>query len=319
MKKLLISFCLILFGMVIVYGVHADDKETVTSLKYVNDVLATKQDEIGAQSGTMAVTYTNTPGTVTPREVKSNLGTSTSDTSLPMVGGVNTKLATKQDEIPAKNTNTVLTYTGVAGTVGEKGIYQDTGTYAAQSDNLIDAGTFNAALKNGLDNEFVCAGYATTGECWLWTIHNDGESINLFNKDEEWTHGWYISSSNTLADAANANRTAVIPCLPNTTYYFKHTSNTGGGRMFYCESEEYDVGSTSCSSMVGRTNLPANQVVSITTSADAKWLFVAFGRRDSSVTSSFESQAEDAMLSTTVLTESTPYEPYENIYIPQNQ
>ncbi|MBO4583238.1 MAG: hypothetical protein J5714_04260 [Alphaproteobacteria bacterium] len=172
MKKLLISFSLILFGIGIVYGVHADDKETVTSLKYVNDALATKQDEIGAQSGTKAVTYTDERGVISAREVKSNLGTNTSDTSLPMVGGVNTKLATKQDEIPAKNTNTVLTYTGVAGMVGEKGIYQDTGTYAAQSENLIDAGTFNAALKNGLDNEFVCAGYATTGECWLWSVDN---------------------------------------------------------------------------------------------------------------------------------------------------
>ncbi|MBO4583399.1 MAG: hypothetical protein J5714_05090, partial [Alphaproteobacteria bacterium] len=60
MKRILISFSLILFGIGIVYGVHADDKETVTSLKYVNDVLATKQDEIGAQSGTMAVTFTDT-------------------------------------------------------------------------------------------------------------------------------------------------------------------------------------------------------------------------------------------------------------------
>ncbi|MBO4583207.1 MAG: hypothetical protein J5714_04105, partial [Alphaproteobacteria bacterium] len=104
--------------------------------------------------------------------VTGTLGNSTSDTSLPMVGGVNTKLATKQDEIPAKNTNKVLTYTGTAGQIGEKGIYQDTGTYASQTDSLIDAGTFNAALKNGLDNEFVCAGYATTGECWLWSVDN---------------------------------------------------------------------------------------------------------------------------------------------------
>ncbi|MBO4582690.1 MAG: hypothetical protein J5714_01355, partial [Alphaproteobacteria bacterium] len=131
------------------------------------------------------------------------LGNSTSDTSLPMVGGVNTKLATKQDEIPAKNTNTVLTYTGVAGTVGEKGIYQDTGTYASQTDSLIDAGTFNTALKNGLDNEFVCAGYAATGECWLWSV--DNTTTNTIQKS-------YISAVGT--GVQNGTPTPENPIYP---------------------------------------------------------------------------------------------------------
>ncbi|MBO4582756.1 MAG: hypothetical protein J5714_01710, partial [Alphaproteobacteria bacterium] len=153
--------------------------------------------------------------------VTGTLGNSTSDTSLPMVGGVNTKLATKQDEIPAKNTNTVLTYTGVAGTVGEKGIYQDTGTYASQTDSLIDAGTFNAALKNGLDNEFVCAGYSSTGECWLWTIHNDGNtSINLYDPlTNPIEQGTIAAIDGQNSGATNKRlRTGYINVEPNTEY-----------------------------------------------------------------------------------------------------
>ncbi len=166
MKKLL-SLLLIICSIGVAY---ADDKSTVTSLKYVTDELNTRQDKFGANDG-KAMTFTNVAGGNTPRDVKSSLGTSTSDSGLPTVSAVNTGIATKQDEIGAANTNTVVTYTGTPGTLGQKGIYQDTGTYVAQSDNLIQASTFNAALRNGLNNEFVCADRdPVSNQCWLWTI-----------------------------------------------------------------------------------------------------------------------------------------------------
>ena len=172
MKKLLSLLLMIMItcSVGIAYATGAGDTETVTSLKYVTDELNTRQDKFGANDG-KAMTFTNVAGGNAPRDVKTNLGSNTSDTGLPTVSAVNAGLDDKQNTIPAANTNTVVTYTGVAGTVGQKGIYQDTGTYASQQDNLIDAGTFNAALRNGLNNEFVCADRdPVSNQCWLWTI-----------------------------------------------------------------------------------------------------------------------------------------------------
>ena len=153
--------------------------DRATSKQYVINQLNTRQDNLGPETGTKAVTFGDEAGEVSSVEVKTSLGTSTSDASLPTVGSVNTGLSDKQNTIPAKDSNTVLTYTGVAGSVGEKGIYQDSGTYSTQMDKLIDAATFNEALRAGIESEFICAGYAPTGECWLWTIHNEGDMNGL--------------------------------------------------------------------------------------------------------------------------------------------
>ncbi len=151
---------------------EAADRKTATSLKYVTHELSTRQNKFNAEQN-KAMEYTNAAGTVQKRTVTSDLGSSTSDTSLPMVGGVNTKLDTKQDDIDPVNDHTAVTYTGQPGGIGQKGIYQATGTYAEQSDNLIDAKTFNAALKTGLDNEFKCKEFKPdTDLCWVYSIHN---------------------------------------------------------------------------------------------------------------------------------------------------
>ena len=221
MKKLL-SLLLIICSIGVVY---ADDKSTVTSLKYVTDELNTRQDKFGANDG-KAMTFTNAAGGNLPRDVKASLGTSTSDNGLPTVSAVNTGLDDKQDTIPAANTNTVVTYTGVAGTVGQKGIYQDTGTYASQQDNLIDAGTFNAALRNGLENEFVCADRdPVSNQCWLWTIHNE-ENVgkNLFDKNSSLVNGGYINSSGAIV-SGGLKISPFIEIKPNTTYTLSGTGD----------------------------------------------------------------------------------------------
>ncbi len=74
---------------------EAADRKTATSLKYVTHELDTRQNKFTAESN-KAMEYTNTAGTVQKRTVKSDLGSDTSDTSLPMVGGVNTKLGGNQ-------------------------------------------------------------------------------------------------------------------------------------------------------------------------------------------------------------------------------
>ena len=152
---------------------EAADRKTATSLKYVEHELDTRQNKFGAEQN-KAMEYTNTAGDVQKRAVTSDLDNGGTD-SLPMVGGVNTKLDTKQDDIDPVNDHTAVTYTGQPGGIGRKGIYQATGTYAEQRNDLIDAKTFNAALKNGLDSEFVCRDDnldPVSGLCWLYTIHN---------------------------------------------------------------------------------------------------------------------------------------------------
>ena len=175
---------------------EAADRKTATSLKYVTHELDTRQDKFSAETN-KAMEYTNTAGDVQKRAVKSDLGSDTSDTSLPMVGGVNTKLNQKQDDIAAVNDHTAVTYTGTAGQIGPKGIYQPTGTYSNQSDNLIDAKTFNAALKNGLDSEFKCREDnrdPVSGLCWLYTIHNGTAGHSL---PTGYTELEYIESTGT--------------------------------------------------------------------------------------------------------------------------
>ena len=172
MKKFL------LFGLLVAIlpavAEEVADRKTATSLKYVTHELDTRQDKFTAEAN-KAMEYTNAAGDVQKRAVKSDLGSDTSDTSLPMVGGVNTKLDTKQDGIDPVNDHTAVTYTGQPGGIGRKGIYQTTGTYTDQSDNLIDAKTFNAALKTGLDSEFICSEYKPdTNLCWVYSIHNNG-------------------------------------------------------------------------------------------------------------------------------------------------
>ncbi len=149
------------------------DRKTATSLKYVTHELDTRQNKFGADTN-KAMEYTNSAGTVQKRAVTSDLDNGGTD-SLPMVGGVNTKLNQKQDDIDPFNDHTAVTYTGQPGGIGQKGIYQATESYAEQSDSLIDAKTFNAALKTGLDSEFICSEFKPdTNLCWVYSIHNNG-------------------------------------------------------------------------------------------------------------------------------------------------
>jgi len=97
---------------------------------------------------------------------------------------VDNQIATKQDKIPAVDTKTVITHTGTAGEIGEKGIYDSNGNYAEQQTSLVTAGDANTGINNALANEFVCIEEDTDGTCLIWKINNTvNPSKNLFNKD----------------------------------------------------------------------------------------------------------------------------------------
>lgn len=85
---------------------------------------------------------------------------------------VDNQLATKQDKIPAVDTNTVITHTGTAGEIGEKGIYDSNGDFVSQYSSLVTAGDANTGINNALENEFVCVDEDTDGTCLLWSVKN---------------------------------------------------------------------------------------------------------------------------------------------------
>ena len=94
-------------------------------------------------------------------------GANTTITSKEYVDG---QVSNLQEQIPAKNANTVVTNTGVAGTIGEKQIYDSSANYGTQTDALVTAGQFNTAVQNALESEFVCID-------WLGDIHDNAHCL----------------------------------------------------------------------------------------------------------------------------------------------
>ena len=103
---------------------------------------------------------------------------------------VDNQLATKQDKIPAVDTNTVITHTGESGNIGEKGIYDSTGNYAEQQTSLVTAGDANTGINNALENEFVCVDTDTDGTCLIWEIR----PAKLAQLPNEYTALEYLTS-----------------------------------------------------------------------------------------------------------------------------
>ena len=166
----------LLFGAIasiIAFEAFAVSK-TVTTQGYVDTAVATKQDKLTGSSG-YAVTYGSSAGATDGRQIKTSLGTNTSDTSLPTTGAVVTGLNGKQGTIngPA---NSVVTYTGSSGGTSSQGVYQASGSYSSQTDSLAEAGHVNTAVTNAFNAHITCNTYATPGDstsdCLLWNVNN---------------------------------------------------------------------------------------------------------------------------------------------------
>ena len=100
---------------------------------------------------------------------------------------VDSSVAQKQDKIPANNGVTqVLMNTGTPGNVATKDIYDSTGAYGTQTESLVTAEQFNAAVQNAIDTEFVCISWVNddpNDECLLVDIRGatENQSKNLFD------------------------------------------------------------------------------------------------------------------------------------------
>ena len=96
------------------------------------------------------------------------------------VSYVQASVNTKQPKIPAATTNsatpgtTVVTYTGTAGQIGERGIYSNANSYTAGTDanKLVTASALNYSVTNIptiTTSKLTCA---NPGTCDLWTLDN---------------------------------------------------------------------------------------------------------------------------------------------------
>ena len=172
---------LLLCGIVMIGTAYADDvadRKTVTSRKYVDDQIATKQPILNAAEADLrdnVVMYTNQAGTVTSKPISATLSGNGIDNDLPTVGAVNTGLATKQDELSGTSGN-VVTYTSNAGTLGEHAVYKTTTTYdTTNAGALVEANHANSAIAKGLNEHLTCAPNGidpVSNNCWLWQIND---------------------------------------------------------------------------------------------------------------------------------------------------
>lgn len=83
---------------------------------------------------------------------------------------VDSVVATLQDKFPAENSNTVLVHGGGAGQIGVKQIYDETQSFETQTNSLVTAETFNAAVQTAIDTEFVCIE-------WLNNVRDDAHCL----------------------------------------------------------------------------------------------------------------------------------------------
>lgn len=168
MKRILISTLAVLCAI----GAYADDKQIVTSQKYLKDELDLKLDKLEGLGANKMLMYTTTSDTThqigTPRDIVNTLGTKTNgvytDTTSNAVverSAVKGGIDAKQDNITGKTEGYVAIYTSTPGELSEKGIYN--GGTIKGSDTLVTAKTANDAIVNAVNSELTQVD-ATTGQ-----------------------------------------------------------------------------------------------------------------------------------------------------------
>ena len=244
---------------------------------------------------------------------------------------VDTEIAKKQDAVPAVNANTVMTHTDTAGTVGQKAIYDATGSYATQQDALVTAGTADAAIQMAIEGEFVCAGWPdgvehTYDNCWLWRIQEPvNQSRNLFDPSQllrasGWTenNGVYTGTANNMFIATHEEYGGGLFSRgifkPNTQYTLSYTmsapENGGGsrGRLYIV----YTDGTALSPKEEDMVSAGETKHVVLTSTAGKTVWGVQFTYGDKGTTSLSNIQIEEG-------TTATPYQPYgQNTFLPEN-
>lgn len=228
---------------------------------------------------------------------------------------VDAEVAEKQNKISANNgTAQVLTNTGTAGEIGTKNIYDASGSYAGQSDALIDAQTMNAAVQNAIDSEFECV----DNDCTLFNVFGQTaqQSKNLLDPS------FMDKSTYTTVDVYGVStaRGKILPTEPNKTYTLSATLSYTGTYYYYLRYILPD-GSTGYTTGCGTymwSNYGLEQTgttkksCSFTTQENAKYIVYFATPNSLNELDLSEYQMEEGSTA-------TPYQPYGNVYIPTGQ
>lgn len=230
---------------------------------------------------------------------------------------VDTELAPKQDKIAAAGgAPQVLMNTGTAGEVGVKNIYDSTGSYATQTNAVIDAVTMNTAVQNAIDSEFQCVEYNPNDptDCWLMDVFGQTEtrSPNLFDISKVPTHeaaGARIVNNGdgtiTVTSITNGGITTrkklseLAPeMIANDTYTLSfETTGTTPRILLHCSGHTSD-----------NTQWTRNTSKMITENLlDCTVYFYASGTGTTATISDIQIEKGST---------ATPYVPYGNVYIP---
>ena len=151
---------------------------TLTSKDYVDTAVAGKQPAITGPNG-YAVTYGASAGAYNQKQIKTSVGSDTSDPSLPTTGAVVKGLNGKQEAIIGGTSGNLVAYSGTAGTVGVQTVYKTNATYASQTDALVQAQHVNTATQNAFNAVMTCNSWdpsvaeadRTDENCWLWNVN----------------------------------------------------------------------------------------------------------------------------------------------------
>ena len=130
---------------------------------------------------------------------------------------------------------------------------------------------------------------------------------NLFYNSEEWDAGLFVTGGKVAS--AGQNRTFVMRCSPNTTYYWKHCNLVGGCRAFTVDADTVEVGVEGAWIKQNPVIGEVNEVYSATTGENAKWLCVCYGRNQNGA-APIADQWSDFILSVLPIDTDTPYEAY---------
>ena len=251
---------------------------------------------------------------------------------------VDNAVAQKQEKIPANDgAAQVLTNTGTPGEIGTKNIYNSTGTYSEQTDSLITAGDFNTAVQNAIDTEFECIAWRDpndhNSDCMLVQIRGVTDSPsgkNLFDVNnakiilkslpeptvDKTSDGLTVTYQGTFSDASHAYAFVMVELgninkfLGKTLVMSANKNCVNGGTPAYSIAMCND--DCTIRSGTGRSiDIPQQPDAGLTKVAFR--LYATAGGTGTNPACTYTNiQVEEG-------SNVTSYEPYQNLYIPQNQ
>ena len=202
------------------------DSASVTSKKYVDDLMTGYQDKIPGSGNNKLMIYDESPDGIGEKNIVSSLGVSTSATDIPNVGAVKDALDDKQDKFNG-TAGYVMTGTGNAGSVGQKPIYSVSTNYP---DALVTAETVNTGVINAVNSSLirVDANGDADPNGTLWRIADDITALNTlpYYTELEWVSGGVIDTGLYLK-TTDIFEFKYAVTEPQTAYQFGYRGSTG--------------------------------------------------------------------------------------------